>query len=142
MKLSTFVPESASTVQKLMAWLTGRRPEFVDPKLIAHGKGREVSPMAVRSRMRVQTKNDPNLEMLTVDQVDDRTPNSKAVKVNEGCNRSLGPRDLLQPSSTFTAFELGVLSSTWSTADVSRFGSFLVCTLILDLTAMGDTVRS
>ncbi|XP_064080437.1 B9 domain-containing protein 1-like [Macrobrachium nipponense] len=42
-RLTTFVPESASTIQKLMAWLTGRRPEFVDPKLIARGKGREVT---------------------------------------------------------------------------------------------------
>ncbi|XP_071528726.1 B9 domain-containing protein 1 [Panulirus ornatus] len=42
-RLTTFVPESASTVQKLMSWLTGRRPEFLDPKLIAQGKGREVT---------------------------------------------------------------------------------------------------
>lgn len=40
-RLTTFVPESASTIQKFMAWLTGRRPEFVDPKLIAQGRGRE-----------------------------------------------------------------------------------------------------
>ncbi|XP_037804675.1 B9 domain-containing protein 1-like [Penaeus monodon] len=42
-KLTTFVPESASTIQKFMAWLTGRRPEFVDPKLITQGRGREVT---------------------------------------------------------------------------------------------------
>ncbi|CAL4064951.1 unnamed protein product, partial [Meganyctiphanes norvegica] len=42
-RLSTFVPESASTIQKLMAWLTGRRPEFVDPKIITRGQGREVT---------------------------------------------------------------------------------------------------
>ncbi|KAK4308880.1 hypothetical protein Pmani_019452 [Petrolisthes manimaculis] len=42
-RLTTFVPESASTVQKLLSWLTGRRPEFINPKLIAQGRGREVT---------------------------------------------------------------------------------------------------
>ncbi|KAG7167528.1 B9 domain-containing protein 1-like [Homarus americanus] len=42
-RLTTFVPESASMVQKLISWLIGRRPEFVDPKLITQGKGREVT---------------------------------------------------------------------------------------------------
>lgn len=40
-RLRTFVPESASTIQKLMSWLTGRRPEFLNPKIIAQGRGRE-----------------------------------------------------------------------------------------------------
>ena len=40
-RLQTFVPESASTIQKLMSWLTGRRPEFLNPKIIAQGRGRE-----------------------------------------------------------------------------------------------------
>ncbi|MPC28768.1 B9 domain-containing protein 1 [Portunus trituberculatus] len=43
-RLKTFVPESASTIQKLMSWLTGRRPEFLNPKIIAQGRGREVKP--------------------------------------------------------------------------------------------------
>ncbi|KAK8386673.1 hypothetical protein O3P69_017850 [Scylla paramamosain] len=42
-RLKTFVPESASTIQKLMSWLTGRRPEFLNPKIIAQGRGREVT---------------------------------------------------------------------------------------------------
>lgn len=36
-----FVPESASLLQKLSCWLTGRRPEFVDPRVLAQGEGRE-----------------------------------------------------------------------------------------------------
>ncbi|KAB7505619.1 B9 domain-containing protein 1 [Armadillidium nasatum] len=40
-RLSTFVPESTSTLQKMVSLFTGRRPEFVDPKTIALGRGRE-----------------------------------------------------------------------------------------------------
>lgn len=36
-----FVPESSSLLQKLTCWLTGRRPEFVDARVIAQGEGRE-----------------------------------------------------------------------------------------------------
>jgi len=36
-----FVPESSSTLQKLTSWLTGRRPEYVDARLLARGDGRE-----------------------------------------------------------------------------------------------------
>ncbi|XP_077489575.1 B9 domain-containing protein 1 [Amblyomma americanum] len=38
-----FVPESSSTMHKMTSWLTGRRPEFVDPKVVARGEGREVT---------------------------------------------------------------------------------------------------
>jgi B9 domain-containing protein 1 len=37
----TFVPESSSTLQKLTSWLTGKRPEYVDARLLARGDGRE-----------------------------------------------------------------------------------------------------
>jgi len=36
-----FVPESSSTVQKLLGWLFGRRPELVDVKTVAQSEGRE-----------------------------------------------------------------------------------------------------
>uniref|UniRef100_A0A2H8THY3 B9 domain-containing protein 1 n=1 Tax=Melanaphis sacchari TaxID=742174 RepID=A0A2H8THY3_9HEMI len=36
-----FVPESSSTLQKLTSWLTGKRPEYVDARLLARGDGRE-----------------------------------------------------------------------------------------------------
>ncbi|ODN01719.1 B9 domain-containing protein 1 [Orchesella cincta] len=37
-----FVPESSSFLQKISAWLMGRQPEFVDPKLLAQSEGRQV----------------------------------------------------------------------------------------------------
>lgn len=36
-----FVPESSSLLQKLSSWFIGRRPEFVDPCIVAQGEGRE-----------------------------------------------------------------------------------------------------
>jgi hypothetical protein len=36
-----FVPESTSLLQKLTCWLTGRRPEYVDARVLAQGEGRE-----------------------------------------------------------------------------------------------------
>ncbi|XP_063286524.1 B9 domain-containing protein 1 isoform X1 [Pelobates fuscus] len=38
-----FVPESSSVLHKCISWLTGRRPEFTDPKVVAQGEGREVT---------------------------------------------------------------------------------------------------
>ena len=38
-----FVPESASLIQKLAGWLMGRRPEYVDPRVVASGEGRGVT---------------------------------------------------------------------------------------------------
>ncbi|KAJ7305999.1 hypothetical protein JRQ81_010365 [Phrynocephalus forsythii] len=38
-----FVPESTSKLQKFTSWFTGRRPEFVDPRVVAQGEGREVT---------------------------------------------------------------------------------------------------
>lgn len=36
-----FVPESSSVLQKITSWLTGRRPEYIDPRVLAQGEGRE-----------------------------------------------------------------------------------------------------
>lgn len=38
-----FVPESTSKMQKFFAWIQGRRPEYIDPRSLAHGEGREVT---------------------------------------------------------------------------------------------------
>lgn len=35
------VPESSSVLQKITSWLTGRRPEYIDPRILAQGEGRE-----------------------------------------------------------------------------------------------------
>ncbi|XP_057313566.1 B9 domain-containing protein 1-like [Hydractinia symbiolongicarpus] len=49
-----FVPESSSLLQKFTAWFFGRRPEFVDPKVVAQGEGREVT--RVRSQGKVTVR--------------------------------------------------------------------------------------
>lgn len=36
-----FVPESSSGIQKVAGWLFGRRPEFIDPRIVAQAEGRE-----------------------------------------------------------------------------------------------------
>lgn len=36
-----FVPESSSKLQKMTSWLTGKRPEYVDTRLLARSDGRE-----------------------------------------------------------------------------------------------------
>lgn len=39
--IGMFVPESSSVLQKITSWLTGRRPEYIDPRVLAQGEGRE-----------------------------------------------------------------------------------------------------
>uniref|UniRef100_A0A914VM81 B9 domain-containing protein 1 n=1 Tax=Plectus sambesii TaxID=2011161 RepID=A0A914VM81_9BILA len=42
-RIPMFVPESSSSLQKFLAWISGKRPEFVDPRIVAHSEGREVT---------------------------------------------------------------------------------------------------
>ncbi|XP_046402148.1 B9 domain-containing protein 1-like [Ischnura elegans] len=42
-RLPMFVPVSASQLQKFTAWITGRRPEYVDPRVLGQGEGREAT---------------------------------------------------------------------------------------------------
>lgn len=44
-RVSIYVPESSSTLQRFMEWLTGRRPELIDPAILASGGGRERKEM-------------------------------------------------------------------------------------------------
>lgn len=41
--IAMFVPESSSQIQKFTSWLTGRRPEYIDPKVVAQSEGRDVT---------------------------------------------------------------------------------------------------
>ncbi|KAG1668017.1 B9 domain-containing protein 1 [Nymphon striatum] len=61
MKIPMFVPESASTLQKLTGWLTGRRPEYIDPRVLAQGQGRDVT------RVRSQGFVNVSLNIITKD---------------------------------------------------------------------------
>ncbi|KAL5018172.1 hypothetical protein ScPMuIL_003894 [Solemya velum] len=42
-RVPMFVPESSSQLQKFTSWILGRRPEYVDPRVVAQGEGREVT---------------------------------------------------------------------------------------------------
>ncbi|CAM4865740.1 unnamed protein product [Rotaria socialis] len=42
-RIPLFVPRSSSRFQQFFAWFFGRRPEFVDPKVIAFNAGREIT---------------------------------------------------------------------------------------------------
>ncbi|KAL1448201.1 hypothetical protein MTO96_044124 [Rhipicephalus appendiculatus] len=40
-------------MHKMTSWLTGRRPEFVDPKVVARGEGREVTRTTSNGKVNV-----------------------------------------------------------------------------------------
>ena len=40
--ISLYAPESSSLLAKMVAWFTGHKPEFVDPKVAAQAEGRGV----------------------------------------------------------------------------------------------------
>ncbi|KAL0101761.1 hypothetical protein PUN28_019115 [Cardiocondyla obscurior] len=46
-RVPIYVPESSSTLQNFVEWLTGRRPELIDPTILASGGGRELTRMRV-----------------------------------------------------------------------------------------------
>ena len=48
-----FVPESTSGLQAVVGWMLGRRPEFVDPRVVAKGEGREVTRVRSQGHVRV-----------------------------------------------------------------------------------------
>ena len=48
-----FVPESTSGLQSLAGWMLGRRPEFVDPRVVAKGEGRDVTRVRTQGHVTV-----------------------------------------------------------------------------------------
>ena len=40
-KIAMFVPESSQGLAKFNAWLMGKRPEFVNPRVVATGESRD-----------------------------------------------------------------------------------------------------
>jgi len=52
-EMPMFVPESSSKFQKFTSWFLGRRPEFVDPKVVAQGEGREVTRVRSQGSVKV-----------------------------------------------------------------------------------------
>lgn len=53
LKVPLFVPLSTSKLQKFTSWLLGRRPEFVDPKVITQGEGRDVTRVITQGSAKV-----------------------------------------------------------------------------------------
>eukprot|EP00794_Sanderia_malayensis_P009156 gene9156-10128_t len=53
-EIPMFVPESSSSFQKFTGWLIGRRPEFIDPKVVAQGEGREVTRVRSQGKVKVR----------------------------------------------------------------------------------------
>ena len=53
-RIAVFVPESSSPLQRFLAPLTGKRPEFVDPRVVASGEGRDVTRVTSQGWVQVQ----------------------------------------------------------------------------------------
>ncbi|CAG2122216.1 unnamed protein product, partial [Medioppia subpectinata] len=41
-RVPMFAPQSSSLVHRWTSWFSGRKPEFIDPKVVAQSEGREV----------------------------------------------------------------------------------------------------
>ena len=54
LKIPVFVPESASFMQRIAGWIMGRRPEFVDPRVVTSGEGRDVTRVTSQGFVTVQ----------------------------------------------------------------------------------------
>nr|CAB3224896.1 B9 domain-containing protein 1-like [Phallusia mammillata] len=48
-----YVPVSTSRFQKFTSWFMGRRPEFVDPKVVSQGEGRDVTRVRSQGHVKV-----------------------------------------------------------------------------------------
>lgn len=48
-----FVPQSTSGLQAVVGWMLGRRPEFVDPRVVARGEGRDVTRVTSQGHVTV-----------------------------------------------------------------------------------------
>lgn len=53
-RIPMFVPESSSLVQKFTSWLIGRRPEYIDPRVVSQGEGRDVTRVRSQGYVTVQ----------------------------------------------------------------------------------------
>ena len=42
-RIPMFVPEYSSIMQRVTGYLMGKKPEFVDPRVVASGEGRDVT---------------------------------------------------------------------------------------------------
>ncbi|KAM3727399.1 B9 domain-containing protein [Dirofilaria immitis] len=52
-KIALFVPEASTTLQRFIGWLTGRRAEFVDARIVASADGRHVTKVRSQGSMTI-----------------------------------------------------------------------------------------
>lgn len=52
-KIPTFVPKSSSLIQRVVSYLFGSGPEFVDPRVVAGGDGRDVTRVSSNGWVKV-----------------------------------------------------------------------------------------
>ncbi|XP_015904593.1 B9 domain-containing protein 1 [Parasteatoda tepidariorum] len=52
-RIPMFVPQSSSVLQRFTSWLIGKRPEFIDPRVVAQGEGREVTKVRTQGSVSV-----------------------------------------------------------------------------------------
>ncbi|KAK0162247.1 hypothetical protein PV327_008599 [Microctonus hyperodae] len=50
-RIPVYVPESSSILHQITAWITGRRPELIQPSILASGSGRELTRMKVQGEI-------------------------------------------------------------------------------------------
>ena len=58
LEIPMFVPVTSNFIQQALGWLVGKQPEFIDPKFVAQGIGREVT--------RVQSQGTVTVRVTTV----------------------------------------------------------------------------
>ena len=96
-----FVPESTSGLQAVVGWMLGRRPEFVDPRVVARGEGRDVTRVRSQGHVTVvwnivtkdlaklgyETSSSPGAEISPDKQSGDKTGDEKLQDLTENIQR-------------------------------------------------------
>ena len=52
-RIPMFVPEASTGLQAVVGWALGRRPEYVDPRVVARAEGRSVSRVRTQGSVAV-----------------------------------------------------------------------------------------
>lgn len=53
-RIPMFVPEFSSIMQRVTGYLMGKKPEFVDPRVVASGEGRDVTRVCSEGSIKVE----------------------------------------------------------------------------------------
>ncbi|XP_068989864.1 B9 domain-containing protein 1 isoform X3 [Neodiprion pinetum] len=53
-RVAVYVPQSSSILQQFIAWFSGRRPELIDPTILATGGGRQLTRMISQGTITVR----------------------------------------------------------------------------------------